>query len=211
MLKTRTIYGGTFDPVHLGHLACADEVQSTLGLKDFRFLPAGDPPHRTGTFASAEHRLRMLELALGDFPGFSIDTRELTRAGPSWMTVTLQSLREEYPDDSLLLLLGQDAANGLERWHDWHSLFGLTHLVIMSRPGETRSYGDILTEVMADRTTKNPADLKGQAAGLVYSLPVTPVPLSSSLLRKDVNDPVLLRERVPESVADYIELHALYR
>lgn len=216
----RAIFGGTFDPVHRGHLGAAAEVRDALGVEDFRFLPAGDPPHRDGTFASAEQRLRMLELALEeraleqrgtDQGGFSIDDRELRRDGPSWMSVTLDSLRAEYPEDALALVLGQDAVNGLDRWHEWRRLPGLAHLVIMTRPGERPDYGPELAALLAGRETRNAADLLASRAGRVLPIAVTPLPISSTAIRASIGDPQALRRLLPGAVADHIEREGLYR
>jgi len=125
------IFGGTFDPVHFGHLRAAVEAREKLGLDDFRLLPAGEPPHRGKTSASAVQRLDMLRLAIAGCPGLQVDDREIRRAGSSFMVDTLEDLRRESPASPLLLLIGQDAANGLDRWHRWPALFDLAHLVVM--------------------------------------------------------------------------------
>ncbi len=210
MLTRRAIFGGTFDPVHRGHLAAAGEVRDALHIEDFRFLPAGDPPHRKKTFAAPHHRLRMLQLALADQPAFGIDERELRRAGPSWMTVTLDSLREEHPGDSLLLVLGQDALKGLHRWHEWRRIPDLAHLVVMTRPGERPAYAPALAEALAGRETRDPAELGRTAAGRLWTQPVTPLDISSTAIRASADAPDALRRLVPAVVADYIEAHGLY-
>ncbi len=211
MLTRRAVFGGTFDPVHRGHLGAATEVRDALAIDDFRFLPAGDPPHRDQTFAPPAQRLRMLELALEGRPGFAIDRRELDREGPSYMVDTLASLREEYPDDALLLVLGQDALNGLDRWHEWRRLPGLAHLVVMTRPGERPDYSAALDKELAPRRVDDPERLGQATAGSVLSLAVTPLAISSTAIREGLDDPAELRRLVPEAVAGYIEREGLYR
>lgn len=211
MLKRRIIFGGTFDPVHRGHLAAAAAVNAELAPDEFRFLPAGDPPHRPHTFAAPEHRLRMLELALEPYPWATIDRQELDREGPSWMSLTLANLRERYPEDALILLLGQDSANGLDTWHDWRRIPGLAHLVIMTRPGESPEYGPELAAEIERRRVADPACLGEQPGGMVWPAPVPPVPVSSTGLRGQRAAPGALRAMVPDPVADYIERHGLYR
>ena len=209
-LNLRAIFGGTFDPVHLGHLGAAREVRAAIRPDAFHFLPAGQPPHRSATHAPPEQRLRMLELALVDDPELDIDTRELERTGPSFMVDTLTSLRRAYPEDALALVLGQDALNGLDRWHEWRRLPDLTHLVVMTRPGEQPAYGDLLAESLTPRLVADPGALRRSQAGAVLPLVVTPRPISSTLIRDCVDDPVALRRLVPDSVAAHIEREGLY-
>lgn len=211
LLNQRAIFGGTFDPVHRGHLVAAEEVRDALGIEDFRFLPAGEPPHREGTHADAGQRLAMLRLALVEREGFSIDERELRRAGPSWMSDTLASLRREYPADALLLVLGQDALNGLDRWHEWRRIPKLAHLVVMTRPGEHPDYGEALARELASRRVDDPAALRERPAGRLLSLAVTPLAISSTAIRESIGDPAALRRLLPRSVADHIEREGLYR
>lgn len=210
-MKRRIIFGGTFDPVHRGHLEAANAVRTALMPDEFRFLPAGDPPHRSVTHASPEHRLRMLQLALAPCPWFTIDRQELDREGPSWMSDTLQALRKAYPQDALMLLLGQDSANSLNSWHDWHRIPELAHLLIMTRPGETPAYAPELARELEQRTVQDAARLGDAPAGLVLPLPVPPEPVSSTGLRKRVAAGDALRDLVPGPVAEYIELNGLYR
>ncbi len=129
------IFGGTFDPVHFGHLRPALEVQQALGLDEVRFIPAGQPPHRDMPHATAPQRLSMLQTAIEDQPGFAADEREIQREGPSYMVDTLALLREELGQIPLCLILGYDAFLGLPAWHQWHRLIELAHLVITHRPG----------------------------------------------------------------------------
>jgi nicotinate-nucleotide adenylyltransferase len=209
-LKLRALFGGTFDPVHRGHLGVAREVQAGLAPDTFHFLPAGLPPHRSGTHASPAQRLRMLELALANDPELGIDTREIDRAGPSYMVDTLASLRDEYPDDALALILGQDALNGLDRWHEWRRLPELAHLVVMTRPGESPAYGEELARVLSARKVSDAGALRRTTAGAVFPLAVTPRPVSSTLIRGVVDDPDALRRFVPDAVAAHIVREGLY-
>ena len=208
--KLRAVFGGTFDPIHLGHLQVAREVRDQLRVDDFRFLPAGDPPHRDHV-ATARQRLEMLQLALANQPHMRIDEREMNRDGPSWMSVTLESLREEYPDDALLLLLGQDAANGLDQWHEWHRIPELAHLVIMSRPERMPEYSDELRSTLDERTVTETHDLRKSCRGLVYYATVSPLIISSTYIRAEASNAEALLRWVPRPVASYIVEHGLYR
>ena len=129
------VFGGTFDPIHYGHLRAALEVKEALELSSVLFLPSSGPPHRRAPIASAAQRLQMVRLAVEGQPGFSVDDREIARGGVSYMVDTLVSLRSELGDTPLCLILGMDAFLGLDRWHRWHDLPGLTHFAVGHRPG----------------------------------------------------------------------------
>ena len=129
------IFGGTFDPIHYAHLRTAFELQQALRLKEIRFLPAGNPPHRDQPIADAKLRLEMVQLAVAGQPGFLVDDREVRKAGPSYSVETLAELRHEYPDRSLCLIVGMDAFLSLPKWHQWQELLQLAHLVVAHRPG----------------------------------------------------------------------------
>src|ERR1700756_767987 len=128
-------FGGTFDPIHCGHLRTAFELWRELGLAEVRFLPTGSPPHRAQLYASAELRLKMVEAAGADQPGVVVDDREGRRSGGSYSVDTLTELRCEYPHRSLCLLLGMDAFLGLPNWHRWRELLTLAHIIVAHRPG----------------------------------------------------------------------------
>ena len=136
------IFGGTFDPVHYGHLRSALEVKDIFGLSEVRLIPCAQPPHREQPAATALMRLHMLELAIENQPGLIIDTRELNRQGVSYMVDTLKSLRQEFPNEPLLLFIGSDAFNHLKTWHQWQHLFDTAHIVVMTRPGFEINYLD---------------------------------------------------------------------
>ncbi|MEJ2385177.1 MAG: nicotinate (nicotinamide) nucleotide adenylyltransferase, partial [Xanthomonadales bacterium] len=145
------LFGGTFDPVHFGHLRAALEAAEQLGADEMRLLPAGEPPHRDPPRAAAPHRLAMLRRAADAHAGFTVDDREIRRAGPSWMVDTLRELRSEVGPASLVLCIGQDAANGLDRWRDWRRLFELAHLAVLRRPDAHGDYRAGLRTEMRDR------------------------------------------------------------
>ncbi len=129
------ILGGTFDPVHYGHLELARELRAALPLSPVCLLPAGDPPHRAAPSASAADRLAMLRLAVAGYPGLEVDAREIERPGPSYTVPTLEALRKEDVARPLALIVGADAFLGLPAWHRWRELFGLAHVVVVARPG----------------------------------------------------------------------------
>ncbi len=160
------IFGGTFDPIHYAHLRTAFELQQALRLKEIRFLPAGNPPHRDQPMADAQLRLKMVQLATADQPGFVVDDREVRKEGPSYSVETLAELRHEYPDRSLCLIVGMDAFLSLPKWHQWRELLQLAHLVVAHRPGWRAPGMGPLGELLVDRGTGRIGDLHEQARRL---------------------------------------------
>jgi nicotinate-nucleotide adenylyltransferase len=193
------IYGGSFDPVHFGHLRTALELQHGLGLAGVLFIPSRRPPHRGAPRADADARVQMLQAALNGVPEFALDLRELQREGPSYTIDTLMSLREEAPERSLVLILGMDAFLGLLNWHRAAELPEYTHFIVAHRPGWQPPATGVLGEWLAARQTRTPDDLKA-GAGRVFVHPVTALDISSTAIRNAVaagGDPRFL---VPEAV-----------
>ncbi len=194
------LFGGTFDPIHYGHLRTAFELWQLLGLEEVRFLPAGNPPHREQPLASAELRLRMVSAAVAAEPAFTVDDREIRRSGVSYSVDTLAELRQEYPHRSLCLLLGMDAFLGLPHWHRWRELLELAHIVVAHRPGWKAPTMGPLGEVMVDHGTGAIRELHERAAGRIYVHAVTQLEISSTELRQLIvagRDP---RYLVPDEV-----------
>lgn len=205
------IFGGTFDPVHYGHLRAAAEVAELLGVDDFRLLPAGRPPHRDATWAAPRHRMAMLELALAPHADLSVDEREVQRRGPSYMSDTLASIRAEAGDQPLMLCLGQDAANYLDKWHEWHRLLDHAHLVVMTRPDAEPRYSATLCQYLQDRWVDSPEDLMQQPGGRVCNVNVTRLAISSTDIRRQLAAGSSPRFLLPSTVLAYILKHGLYR
>ncbi len=204
------LFGGTFDPIHYGHLRTAFELYQALKLAEVRFLPTGSPPHREQPVASAELRLAMVRAAVADEPAFVVDDREMRRSGVSYSVDTLTELRKEYPDRSLCLLLGMDAFLGLPDWHRWRDLFDLAHVVVAHRPGWKAPTMGPLGEVMVDRGTGSIRDLHESRAGRIYVHAVTQLEISSTELRQLVlagRDP---RYLVPDPVRAIIRETGCY-
>ncbi|NNE05458.1 MAG: nicotinate-nucleotide adenylyltransferase [Xanthomonadales bacterium] len=204
------ILGGTFDPVHFGHLRAAEEIRETLDMDEFRFLPCGQPPHRDAPHASASQRLEMLRLALADWPDFTVDDREVLRQGPSYMVDTLSDFRTEYPDAALVLVIGQDAANSLDHWHRWRALPGLAHLVIMSRHGDTARYPKAVEDVLLAGKADRPRSLADSPAGRVLNVAIDSLPVSASAIRALISSGRSARFLVPDPVLRYIQQQGLY-
>jgi len=207
----RILYGGTFDPIHEGHLAVARAARDATAAKVY-FLPAADPPHRPRPGASAEQRVRMIALAIAGEGAFLIDRRELDRSGPSWTDGTLREIRAQIGEDApIAWLIGDDAFRELHTWHDWRSLFGLAHFMVAVRPGYTL---DGLAEPLAaacdGRWTTDVAALAQQPAGLLYRLGLDPHPAPASGIPPALGAGRGQRGRGPPPGAEYIRRQGLY-
>ncbi len=210
------ILGGTFDPIHYGHLRLAQEVGAAIKLDHVRFIPSGTPPHRTAPAAAVEHRLAMTRLALEGNALFSVDDRETRRSGPGYMTVTLTDLRRELgPTQSIALLLGADAFLELATWYHWQELFTLAHIVVAHRPGfpvdtwQTRMPQPLAREY-AGRLMHQPLAVHLAPAGGIAVIPFTALDISATRIREMVAAGASPRYLLPDSVLDYIQSHTLY-
>lgn len=204
------ILGGTFDPVHYGHLRCGDEARRKLGLKRLLLLPAGEPPHRGPPQATTGQRLDMLRLALTEFPNLELDDRETRREGPSYMVETLTEFRHENPGRPLLLLLGQDAANLLHTWFDWKTLFSLAHIIILTRPGSIVEYGELLGDELAHRLTSDISLMRSLLAGKVMQVEVGLVDVSATDIKQLLSRGFSPDSMLPDAVLEYIQENDLY-
>ena len=204
------LFGGTFDPVHYGHLRCADEAREKLGLENLYLLPAGTPPHRKPPQATTRQRLEMLHLALPEFPRLVIDDRETRRSGPSYMVDTLQELRTEFPHRPLLLLIGQDASNHLHSWFHWEQLFELAHIVILTRPGAKAEYrSDLARQIQRRLSTDVQSLCRSEAGGVLY-LEVIAIDVSATSIKSIIRLGRSPQSMLPGVVLEYINENQLY-
>jgi nicotinate-nucleotide adenylyltransferase len=202
------IFGGTFNPVHYGHLRSALEVKDVFGLDEVRLIPCFQPPHREHPSVTALMRLHMLELAITNQPGLKIDTRELERQGPSYMVDTLKSLRLEFPDQPLLLFIGTDAFKHLTAWHQWQQLFAYAHIVVMTRPGYQ---AQDLDDFFKARLAADKNELAERLAGKLFFQAVTPLDISATAIRKMIAEQQNPGYLLPDAVIDYIKQNLLYQ
>lgn len=209
------LLGGTFDPIHFGHLRLAEEIGQALGLAEVRLMPAGTPPHRARPVASAMHRRAMVELAIASNPRLRLESIELGKNEPCYMVDTLVALRLELASDApIILIVGADAFAGLDTWHSWRRLFDLCHFAVARRPGydtwETRLSADLAAE-FRHRGTDALDDLTSQPNGRVICREFTMLDISASRIRADLAAGLSTRYLLPEPVLDYIVRHRLYR
>ncbi len=201
------ILGGTFDPIHYGHLRSAQEVMHALGLQELRLIPAAQPPHRSAPAATAEQRLEMVRLACTEFRGFVADDRELKRAGPSYTVDTLESLRVELGTRPLCLLMGTDVFSGIERWHQWQRLPELAHFIILQRPGSDIAAPPAWAQPRLSRDTQ---ELSRSAAGRILFQPVSPQNVSGTRVRAAIAQGAPFEQWLPKGVGEFIRVHHLY-
>ncbi len=205
------IFGGTFDPVHYGHLRPVDEVRRALHLREVHIVPCKWPPHRDAPIATTTQRLRMLTLALSEFPALQLDERELGMDGPSYTVNTLTSFRHELGDVPLCLIMGADAFGGLETWHQWQQLPELAHLVVMARPGSDPGHDAAsLPEWAQPRISDGVDELRTRPAGRILFQSVTPVSISATEVRAAIAAGEDVANRVPPPVWDYIREEHIY-
>lgn len=207
------ILGGTFDPIHFGHLRMAQEMAENLELDEVRFIPAAYPPHRAEPQGAAQHRIEMVRVAIANNPLFTLDTREFKRSGPSYMVDTLRSLRDELGNERpLTLLLGADAFLGIPTWHHWRELFALTHIVVAHRPGFVleAQHPSISVELRAEWQQRYLDKLPESAAGNILLREITALDISASRIRETLKHDRSPRYLLPEAVCDYIQTHHLY-
>ena len=209
-MKKRGFLGGTFDPVHAGHLRLAIECFEQFALDSLHLLPAPTPNLRETPGASPAQRLKMLELAVAG-TGLEVDAREIARTGVTYTVDTLQALRDTYPDDVLCFILGQDAFNGLARWHRWEALIGLAHLVVATRPGYRRPQEEPLVSLLRSAETAHPEQLATQPAGCIFLATIPLLPISATDLRTRLREGRSIAALTPPPVVEYIRDHALYR
>jgi nicotinate-nucleotide adenylyltransferase len=200
------IFGGTFDPIHYGHLRTALELKETLALEQVRFVPCANPPHRATPMTDGRVRLKLVTAAIRGEPGFVADERELEREGPSYTVDTLESFRADYPKRSLCLLLGMDAFLNLPSWHRWQELLRLAHIVVAHRPGWRAPEVGTLGELLRERRTAVATELRASPAGRVHVQPVTQLEIASTDLRAAIRaglDPkFLMPDRVRKIILE---------
>jgi nicotinate-nucleotide adenylyltransferase len=210
------VLGGTFDPVHFGHLRPALEVCQDLGLREVRLVPLRQAVHRPQPLASPDQRLAMLRLAVAGEPGLGIDDRELRRVGPSYSYDTLVDLRAELgAEEGICLLLGADAFAGFLTWHRPDDILGLAHLVVMRRPGDApggpATMDEKLTAWAAPRLCSSPSSLTAAPAGRIWFQDVTPLAISATQIRRLVALGKSPRYLLPDAVIALIAAEGLYR
>ena len=205
------VLGGTFDPVHIGHLRGALEVAEMMALDELRLTPNARPPHRDTPQVSALDRLAMVECAVAGVATLVVDPRELQRDKPSYTIDTLELMRAELAaDDQLFLLLGWDAFCGLPMWHRWEELLQHCHILVLQRPDADSEPPDALRNLLAARSVSDPLALTGPNGNIAFVWQ-TPLAVSATQIRQLLASGKSVRYLVPDAVLAYIDAHGLYR
>ncbi len=199
------ILGGTFDPVHNGHLRLAIEMREALGLSSVKLIPALLPPLREAPGTDASHRLRMLEAAIEGEDGMEIDDRELHRNGPSYTVDTLRSLREDIGDAPLCLIVGMDAFLRFDQWHEWEALPELAHIAVAHRPGSGSPKSGAVADLVKARGIDEPAKLCERGAGHVIVRKIPALDISATRIRELLGAGRSIRYLVPDPVNDILK------
>lgn len=205
------VFGGTFDPIHHGHLRLALEVREALGLSEVRLVPNRAPPHRDMPTMPADRRARWIESAIAETPGLRLDSRELERPGPSFTVDTLSALRGELPDTPLCLIVGMDAFAGFLQWRDPARVLELAHLVLVERPGTRVALGHELANLVSIRSVSAPSRLSESRAGLIYACAITPLAIASRQIRELAAGGRSARYLLPDAIWFEIEQEDLYQ
>ncbi len=225
------ILGGTFNPIHNGHLRLAVELYERLNLAQVLFIPVAQPPHRKAPSVSSNMRLKMVQAAVSETDGLNVDDRELRRSGPSYTVDTLVSLRESYPNNPLGLILGMDTFLSLPTWHEWERLVTLAHLLVVQRPDcsitdqnvianflteyKTFTQNDFMQNVMidflAEHRTFTQGDLTNQMVGKVWLTEIPSLTISATQIRSSIATGKNPHYLLPKTVLDIINTQQLYR
>lgn len=213
LLKPVGVYGGTFDPIHYGHLRPNLELCECFNMQEVRFIPAFLPPHREQPATSAKLRREMTALAIESESRFVLDERELERGGPSYMVDTLKSLRTDFPQNPLCLLLGMDAFLGINHWYHWQKLLDYAHIIVSQRPDTDFGQQDKWPKeiVQLYRSHKGSREqVQMELQGRIRLEPVTQLAISATDIRNRLKNHQSVRYLMPDSVINLIEYHHLY-
>lgn len=204
------ILGGTFDPIHQGHLQLAQIVLEKLNFAEIRFIPNFKPPHRPTPMVSHQKRLAMLKLALEDHPRFVIDTREIERKGISYTIDTLKSLRTDFPDTPLCWIIGFDEFAKLNTWHAWQSLIHFVHFIIIKRPVIDKKLPPEIEQLLYMHETEDKAELEKTIHGKIYQLNTPFFDIAATEIRNQFAKKEEPIKGLPEKVYEYIQQKGLY-
>ena len=216
------ILGGTFDPIHFGHLRPALEISEKLSLSELRFIPSAKPPHRWQPEASAEHRLKMVEKAIKAYPKFVLDDREYQRLKEdkllSFTIDTVRSIREELGEsESIGMIVGMDAFQSFTSWRDWDKIIDIVHVIVAARPGYTAYESDQDKSIdgknmdwIEQRLVTDAEELHQSASGKVFFCDVTQLDISATFIRNQIDAGKSCRYLTPKKVIKFIKKHTLY-
>lgn len=209
------ILGGTFDPVHFGHLRMTQEMLNRFPQAKVSLMPAAYPPHRSVPSASPQQRIEMLELVLNKYEALSVDTRELLRQEPSYSVVTLRGIRQEleqagFDQACLVFLMGTDAFAKLDQWYEWQELIKLANILVVGRPSSELPTEGAVADFYRQHCLENLSDLPQYSCGKVGFCQMPQLDISSSYIREQINQGFSPRFLLPDGILDYMLRHSLY-
>lgn len=210
-MKSIALFGGTFDPIHNGHVQSALELKQRLSLDELRLIPCHLPPHRQLPGCSSEQRLSMVKLAVAD-SGLLVDDRELKRDSVSYSVETIEQLRQTLGEQvSLSWVMGADAFAAFDRWHRWQDFLALAHIIVMARPGETLPSQGPVAQLLSQHRASKVDELKCRPSGTIWFESLTPYPISATAIRAAIRNNQAVGEYIPAGVLHYIQSHQLYQ
>ena len=203
--------GGTFDPIHIGHLQPALEIAETLALETLFLMPNHIAPHKSQTHCDAAQRTEMVALAIADHPKMQLDTRELKRNKPSYTIDTLKELKEDYPDTPICFIMGMDSLLNFDKWHKWQEVLNYCHLIVSQRPQWKGHFNNTVQTLVDNHKTINRDDLHQLQQGKIYFQETNQFDISSTEIRRLLKQGRSIKHLVPTAVSAYIQAHHLYQ
>jgi len=205
------LFGGTFDPVHYGHLQIANELAELLPVSEVKMMPSAIPPHRADNIVSAEHRLNMLQIAIEKYPRLVMEDIELQRDQTSYSIDTLALIRTSVgPEESIILCVGLDALLGISHWHRWTELLNFCHIAVCSRPSYELPDSGPLFDWIEQHRTDHLDRLEASSQGYIYFCQMSMLPVSSTVVRNKLKKQQSIKLLMPAGVINYIQQHQLY-
>ncbi|CAM3018185.1 nicotinate-nucleotide adenylyltransferase NadD [Legionella steigerwaltii] len=206
------ILGGTFDPIHNGHLQTSIAIQTHFKFDSFVFLPCKTPTIKLPTLANTVQRVEMIKLAIKNIPDFKLDLREVERDTPSYMVETLKSFRMEYPNSSIALIIGYDAFISLPLWYEWEKIITLANLLVINRSEFTsHPIPEIMSNFLEKYSIKNKIELLNNQAGCVFLFDAGNYKISSTSVREEIKKGADVSNMLPYTVYEYIKSQGLYQ
>ncbi|WP_223670108.1 nicotinate-nucleotide adenylyltransferase [Kangiella shandongensis] len=204
------ILGGTFDPVHFGHLRMTQEMLNRFPHANVSLMPAAYPPHRPEPGATPQQRIEMLQLVLAQYPQLGVDARELERQEPSYSVVTLREIRQEVADDCVVFLMGTDAFAKLDQWYEWQKLIKLTNILVVGRPSSELPTTGTVADFYHQYALDDLSELPSYSHGKIGFCQMPQLDISSSYIREQINQGFSPRFLLPDGILDYMYQHGLY-
>jgi len=203
--------GGSFDPIHNGHLLPAIEVAEQLQLQQLFLMPNHIAPHKAGSHCSAMQRVEMVKLAVQDVDTLAIDTRELNRDSASYTVETLKEIRVQYPNTPICFLMGMDSLINFDKWYQWQNILNYCHLVVCARPGWKGEFNDTVQDLLNHHQTQSVDELHQFQSGKIYFQKTVQFDISSTQIRHHIKHDLNIEGLLPQPIHHYIKRHKLYK